>query len=245
MIVIVVGQGKGGVGKTTLAVNLAGGAADHGRSVTLIDVDPQGSATRWAEPRKLSFPVRQQEYRAQGQLVWVRDVLKTPTDLVVLDLPSGFGPAFDTAALIADLLVVPCGPSSLDISSAEATVAKAREVRRNDNPSDRLKITLVPTRVDHLHEESAQIGDILAGFGEPVGPALSYDIDFVRSFTAGVTVSELPGPSRAAEQADRLSMFLLRQVLPRLDVAKGGTDRDASPSRAGRSRSNSRTREEW
>ena len=153
---------------------------------------------------------------------------------------------FDTSALIADLLVVPCGPSSLDIGSAETTVAKAREVRRNDGPSERLKITLVPTRIDHAHEESAHIVDALARLGEPVGPALGYDVDFVRSFTAGVPVSELPGPSKAAEEANRLSMFLLHQVLPRPATnGRTGPGSTGDAGRTARPRAGDRTGFEW
>ena len=144
MIVVVLAQSKGGVGKTTLAVNIAGEIARFGRTVCLIDADPQGSAARWAEPHKLTFPVRREVLSYRREVIWVRDVLKTGSDFVVLDLPAGLNHVFETSVLIADLLVVPSGPSSLDLSSAQLTINKAREVRNAEVTRVPLKVVTVP-----------------------------------------------------------------------------------------------------
>ena len=217
MIVIVVGQSKGGVGKTTVAVNLAGDIVRYGSSVAVIDADPQGGATHWSRPRQLRFPVRHHVLTTLNKFVWIRNVLKTGSDVVVVDLPAGLGPIFETAVMIADLLVVPCGPSSLDIGGAEGTVARAREVKRSDPSGAPLKIVCVPMRVDRSHEEGSQIVDALSELGESVGPSLSYNVAFVRCFAAGVTVSSDQGSESAAEEVAQLSRYLLRQTKPQHD----------------------------
>ena len=56
-ITITVAQGKGGVGKTTLAIAVAGELSRRGWDMALIDSDPQRSASQWAEPGNLHFPV--------------------------------------------------------------------------------------------------------------------------------------------------------------------------------------------
>jgi chromosome partitioning protein len=52
MEINIIANQKGGAGKSTVAVNLAAGIGDGGRSVLLIDADPQASTTRWLQGRE-------------------------------------------------------------------------------------------------------------------------------------------------------------------------------------------------
>ena len=202
-------QFKGGVGKTTLAINLAGELSHRNISTTVIDSDPQGNATQWAGPQKLMFPVRHELLTRRNSLEWVRDVLKSRSEYIIIDTPAGVSPTFEVATLIADVLIVPCGPSSLDIDSAARTVKKARELRRNDDHSSQPKIVLAPNRVDPSTEEGRQIADALAEFGEKVAPPVNFDIEYVRAFASGQSVVGLEKGSRTAKDIAKLVTFLL------------------------------------
>jgi len=209
MAVFVFSQSKGGVGKTTLAINFADELSIRNQSTTLIDADPQGNATQWAAPHKLLFPVRHEILLRHNSLVWVRDVLKSTTQHVVVDTPAGLGYTFEVAALIADVLVIPCGPSSLDIDSAAKTIKKSRDLRGNEARSRALRIILAPNRVDVAFEEGQQITDALKDLEEEVAPPIRHDINYVRTFTAGTSVVNMTDRGQAAEDIRKLTTFIV------------------------------------
>jgi chromosome partitioning protein len=209
MAVFVFSQSKGGVGKTTLAINFADELSIRNQSTTLIDADPQGNATQWAAPNKLLFPVRHELLLRHNSLIWVRDVLKSTTQHVVVDTPAGLGFTFEVAALIADVLIIPCGPSSLDIDAAAKTIKKSRDIRGNEARSRALRVILAPNRVDLATEEGQQISDALKDLEEEVAPAIRHDIDYVRTFTAGTSVVTMPNGRQAAEDIRNLTTFIV------------------------------------
>ncbi|NVJ49798.1 MAG: ParA family protein [Gammaproteobacteria bacterium] len=127
MISLGVWSPKGGVGKTTLALNLAAAAYQRGRRVLLCDMDPQQSAVDVFNDKQLPFTV------LKGQ-----PAIVPRADLIIYDLP----PRTDVE-IIGDGILVPMRASILDIRAVNKSIrhiikkpiikcVNAVDVRRQD-----------------------------------------------------------------------------------------------------------------
>ena len=164
MKTVVVASSKGGVGKTTIATHLAAQAALSGQRTALVDADPQGSSTRWAERRaELESAV----LPIEGSRKDWRKRLPDDTQVVVVDGAAG-AMAKDLEYFLdkADAVVVPVLPSALDIEATVPflnTLAKLPRVRKGD-----LRVGLVGNKLKPWTNASQQALDLFKAWPYPL-----------------------------------------------------------------------------
>jgi chromosome partitioning protein len=183
MPVILVANPKGGVGKSTIATNVAGYFARQGWPVMLGDIDKQQSSRAWLGIRSPDLPkIRNWEAEADGQL-------RTPKGVahVVLDTPAGLsGERLKEMLRVADKVIVPLQPSIFDILATQEFLAHIadRKVVREGHTS----VGVVGMRVDARTRSADQLLRFVEGLGLPILGYLRDTQNYVQLAAHGLTL---------------------------------------------------------
>jgi len=204
MIVALLNQ-KGGVGKTTLALHLAGAWARQGCRVIVIDADPQGSALDWSEQR-----AKEGGPRLFGVLGLARDTLHREApeiarsvDHVVIDGPPRIAGLMRSALLAADLVLVPAQPSPFDGWASGEMLNLIREARIF---RPELVARFVLNRCAARTIIARETGDALAEHDPPVLAArIGQRVAFADAARTGQLVFEVESGGAAAREIRALA----------------------------------------
>ncbi|EJF82342.1 hypothetical protein MCU_01545 [Bartonella elizabethae Re6043vi] len=119
---------KGGVGKTTLSVNLAASFSRTGARVLLIDVDPQGSALDWAAARE-EAPLFSVIGLPRATVHKEITQIGHSYDYIIIDGPPRVTDLARSALMASDFVLIPVLPSPYDIWAADGIVKLIDEAR--------------------------------------------------------------------------------------------------------------------
>jgi len=205
--VIAVAQQKGGAGKTTLAAHLTVAWALAGRSVALVDIDPQGSLTRWMRERETSGAAALAFSTVSGWRTQTEvERLARGHDLVVIDSPPHAETEARVAVRAADLVLVPLQPSPLDHWATAPTFQLAQAERR--------PVLVALNRVPARGKVVDAVIETLAREAVPVAAArLGSRQAFAAAMLQGLTALETEPRGKAAME----TLALAKEVTARLE----------------------------
>lgn len=186
-------QQKGGAGKTTTLVQLAQAFAASGRSVGLLDLDPQGSLAGWGKLRKTAdlTVVQSSDWKASSDM----RSLKRDHDILLVDCPGNADILLRATIRDSDLVIGPCQPSVMDVWA----LAPVIEMARKEKTPFHVMLNRVPPRGGNVDELTTMIE-------APILDArLGNRIVFATAFMQGKTAIEVQPRSKAAIEVTALA----------------------------------------
>lgn len=200
---ILVINGKGGSGKTTVSTNLAAWLAQRGDTTVLVDADPQGSSSYWLASRPKELPpifgvkieansriTRSFQWRAPKSTRWlITDAAPGLTDTALEDIIQNH-----------DLIIVPVLPSDIDIRASARFIGElllTRSMRQQRRP-----IAVIANRVKQKTNAWERLKKFLLSLNIPYPASLRDTQNYVRAYSDGKGISDYTQQSHERDRND-------------------------------------------
>lgn len=217
--VVTVFNQKGGCGKTTIAMSLAGSFGLRGYSALVVDMDPQGTASRWssAASEDHPFPASVMSLAPmEGKMH--REVRNhiDKFDAIFIDCPPSMNSAAPTSAmLVSDLALIPVVPSPADIWAAESAKKLAEAAQANN---EELVARVVANMVQRSTSLAKELVELLEEDKEfpLMKSSLGSRAAFREAQILGSTVHRVPRAAAAIQEVEAMT----DEVLELLNLPK-------------------------
>lgn len=204
MIISFINQ-KGGVGKTTIAINVASSLANQGFKTLLIDADKQGSSSTWASLRE-ETPFQVVSLARENM---AKDALSLATeyDYTLIDAPPHAEAISRSCIIASDLVLMPIEPSGLSTWASDVTVQQVEQAREF---KDSLKCGFVVSRKIGKTVIGREVRSMVEDTGMRVFDAdIENRVAFAESMTMGQTIFEWGADKKASDEIETLTKELL------------------------------------
>tara|TARA_R110000772_G_C13309490_1_gene439770 strand:+ start:415 stop:1074 length:660 start_codon:yes stop_codon:yes gene_type:complete len=213
MIISFINQ-KGGVGKTTIAINVASDLANQGYKTLLIDADKQGSSSTWASLRE-ETPFQVVSLARENM---AKDALSLASeyDFTLIDAPPHAEAISRSCIIASDLVVMPIEPSGLSTWASDVTVQQVEQAREYKETlkcgfvvSRKIGNTIIGREVRNMVEETGM---------RVFDTDIENRVAFAESLTMGQTIFEWGVDKKAMNEIETLTKELVsygKEKLPK------------------------------
>lgn len=180
MKTILIANPKGGSGKTTLSVNIAGYLANQGLRVAMLDLDRQKSASLWLETRSKNLPP-----------IKILGSKKEEHDWLVIDSPAAMhGKNLSHAIKLANKIIVPVAPSLFDLHASQDFLQSLSQAKRVAN--NKCHIGVIGMRMEMRTKAAWALEHFLATLDLPILAYLRETQVYVNAAFEGKSLFDLP-----------------------------------------------------
>ncbi len=207
-MITVIGNLKGGIGKSTVSFNLAVKLSLNGKSVQLIDLDPQATLSDVIDIR--TEDGHEPALTVQSKI----DDVDTNNnyDEVIIDVGTAAIDSLYKAIAVADRIIVPVPPSQADIWSTQRFLQIIKGIKTKKN----LKVFGFVNRADthkgvRETDETEDALRILPNI-DLIETRLYQRTTYRRSFSEGLAVFELEPKGKAAAEINKFSLIIYPEL---------------------------------